>query len=76
MAEKIKKSQESAADQWPYTKKNYIAFAVALAAIIIGFFTLGQGSTTFSVLLLVAGFCVLIPYALLAKDKNQAESPQ
>lgn len=73
MAEKIKKSKEDTSDLWPYTKKNYIAFAAALAVIIIGFITLSQGSETFSVLMLVAGFCVLIPYALLAKDKSKAE---
>lgn len=78
MAEKNKNPKEVAADQWPYTKKNYIAFGAAIAVILIGFFMLSQGSITFSVLFLVAGFCVLIPYALLAKDKTKAdvESPQ
>jgi hypothetical protein len=49
------------------TKKNYIIMGVGLATIIAGFITLSGGSMTLAPLLLVIGYCVLIPIALLIK---------
>ena len=70
MAIKAKKTEETkTTETWPYGKKNYIIFAAAAIVIIIGFILLGQGSDTFSVILLVLGYCVLIPAALILKDK-------
>ena len=71
MAIKPKKSQVSeTTEQWPYGKKNYIVFAAAIFVIIVGFILLGQGDDTFSVILLVVGYCVLIPAALILKDDS------
>lgn len=58
-----------------FDKRNYIAFAVAMVFIICGFFMLSRNDITLSPLLLVLGFCVLIPIALLLgigteKDEN------
>ncbi|UCG42164.1 MAG: DUF3098 domain-containing protein [candidate division WOR-3 bacterium] len=49
------------------TKKNYIIMGIGLATIIAGFITLSGGSMTLAPLLLVVGYCVLIPIALLIK---------
>jgi len=49
------------------TKKNYIIMAAGLVSIIAGFITLSQGSTTLAPLLLVLGYCVIIPVSLLVK---------
>ena len=49
------------------TKKNYIIMGIGLATIIAGFITLSGGSMTLAPLLLVVGYCVLIPIALLVK---------
>jgi uncharacterized membrane protein len=70
MAVKAKKTQIEAAEdiEWPFGKKNYILFAVALVVIILGYVTLGQGSMTLAPFLLVLGYCVLIPAAILWKD--------
>ncbi len=54
--------------QWPFGKKNYIVFAIAMVVIILGYVSLGQGSITLAPLLLVIGYCVLVPIALLVKD--------
>ena len=71
MAVKAKKTTEIVTtEKWPYGKKNYIIFAAALIVIVIGFILLGQGSETFSVILLLLGYCVLIPAALIMKDKD------
>jgi len=77
MANKTSKQDRSSREQarWPFGKRNYMVLALALIVIIIGYITLGQGSITLAPLLLVIGYCVLIPTALLIKDpslKNRA----
>ncbi len=58
----------------PFTRKNWILFAIGLATIVLGYVALsvppadGFLSLTLAPLLLVAGYCVLIPLALLAKE--------
>lgn len=56
--------------EWPFGKKNYILFAASLVVIVIGFVTLSQGSMTLSPILLVFGYCVLIPWAIMARGKD------
>lgn len=43
-------------------------FGVALVVIIVGFISLAQGSITLAPLLLVVGYCVLMPIAILIRD--------
>lgn len=54
--------------RWPFGKRNYILLAIALVVIIAGYLALGMGSITLAPLLLVIGYCVLIPIALIVKD--------
>jgi uncharacterized membrane protein HdeD (DUF308 family) len=48
-------------------KKNYAIMGAGLITIIIGFITLANGSITLAPLLLVVGYCVIIPVSLLIK---------
>ena len=71
--------------EWPFGPKNYIAFGIALVVIIIGYLCLAYGtdqapadptqesfvSITLAPLLLVIGYCILIPIALLIKDRSK-----
>ena len=41
----------------------------ALASIIFGFISLASGSITLAPILLVLGYCVLIPVGIMIKDK-------
>ncbi len=50
-----------------FTKKNYYLLLVAILVIILGFISLGKGSTTLAPILLVLGYCVLVPLAILIK---------
>jgi hypothetical protein len=70
------KAAESAAFDWPFGRKNYILFAVALAIIIVGYICLGYGddpnhpiTLTLAPILLVLGY-VIIPFAIMAKGKT------
>lgn len=48
-------------------KKNYLLLGAGIATIGAGFITLAQGSATIAPILLVIGYCVLVPLALLLK---------
>lgn len=59
-----------------FGKRNYILFAVGLLVIIAGFIFLGTGDTVFAPILLVLGYCVIIPVAIIIKDrKKEPEAP-
>jgi hypothetical protein len=47
--------------------KNYLLFGIALVAIGLGFFSLASGSITLAPILLVLGYCVLVPLAILLR---------
>ena len=48
-------------------RKNYALLGAGLVTIVAGFITLAQGSITLAPILLVLGYCVLVPLALLLK---------
>jgi hypothetical protein len=54
-----------------FGKRNYILFAVGLLVIIAGFIFLGTGDTVFAPIFLVLGYCVIIPVAIIIKDKKK-----
>lgn len=50
---------------FPFSRKNYILFAIGLLVIVLGYVTLGYGSITLAPILLVLGYCVIIPVAII-----------
>ena len=71
MAKKEKK-EDKARFEWPFGRRNYLIFGIGLAVIIIGYIALASGSITLAPLLLVIGYCVLIPISIMIKDKKKA----
>lgn len=74
-----KKQAESGSTQaitWPFGRANYIWFGIAVLVIVIGYISLGSGSITLAPLLLVIGYCVLIPFAIMVKDKGEKPAAQ
>lgn len=63
----------------PFTRRNWMLFGIGLGTIGLGYVALGippaDGflSLTLAPLLLVGGYCVLIPLALLAREDQDAE---
>jgi len=49
----------------PIARRNLILFAAALGAILLGFFLLAQGSITAAPMLLILGYVVLVPLAII-----------
>jgi fatty acid desaturase len=71
---------------FPLTRTNFLYFGIAMGVILLGFALMATGmsspeSTTpekwgspivigIAPVLLVVGFCVLLPYAIMKRDKN------
>jgi len=74
--------QESAFRRLPYTRRNAWFFAAGLGVILIGYFCLAQPpvdgalSLTVAPILLVLGYCVLIPIALLLGGPDKKEKTE
>ena len=64
------------ASELPFTRKNWILFGVGLATIALGYVLLrippvdGFLSLTAAPILLVAGYCVIVPAAILVRDRG------
>ncbi len=60
----------------PFTKLNYQLFGFASLIILVGYWALAQLpvdgflTLTFAPILLVVGYCVLIPLAIISGNKN------
>jgi hypothetical protein len=58
------------------TKKNYMIIGLGILLIVIGYILMAANSvdgflpTVVAPILLVAGYCVIIPLGILIKDKN------
>jgi hypothetical protein len=65
-----------------FSSKNMILFGISLVLLTIGYILLGQGpvdnplSKTVAPIVLVATYCVLIPYAIMARDKKPPKDDQ
>lgn len=62
-----RKSKEVSSDTLAFSYRNYWIFGAALASIVIGYVTLSKGSITLAPILLVAGYCVLVPLGFFVK---------
>ncbi len=58
------------ANTFAFTRKNYLTLLAGLVVIILGFITLRMGSITLAPLLLVLGYCVIIPIGILLRPKT------
>ena len=60
-------------NSFPFARKNWIIFALGIAVILLGYVLLsippadGFLSLTLAPILLVTGYCILIPMTILAK---------
>ncbi len=50
-----------------FTRKNYLILIVGILVIAAGYYLLSKGSITFAPLLLILGYCVIIPIAIIIK---------
>ena len=57
-----------------FGSRNYAILGAALAIILIGFLALSRGSITLAPILLVLGYCVLVPYGLATGRRDRIPS--
>lgn len=57
-------------DTVPFGKLNYILFAAGLVLITAGWFFLRAGRITISPIMLILGYCVVIPVAIIVKPRG------
>ncbi len=55
------------AEQSPFKPRNYILFAAGLAIIVGGWFLLRAGHITVAPIMLVLGYCAVLPLAIILK---------
>lgn len=61
----------------PLSRENYMIFGIGLVVLVIGFIFLAQGpwdsfwSRTLAPIVLVIGYCVIIPAAILYSKKRK-----
>jgi len=70
MAKKEKKEGKESFE-WPFGPRNYILFAIGIVVIIVGYISLSAGSITLAPILLILGYCVLIPISIIIKGKSE-----
>lgn len=75
------KVDETGSWDWPFGPKNYMLFGLSLIVIILGFILLDAGDITWAPILLVLGFCVLVPVAIIIdgipkKNADDSAEPQ
>ena len=62
---------------FPLAKKNFIIIGIGIIDLILGYIFLAQDSvsgfapTVIAPILLVLGYCVIIPYGILKKPKSE-----
>jgi len=69
----VKKEKKTAQEgfEWPFGPRNYILFGIGLFVIVAGYISLSAGSITLAPILLVLGYCVLIPISIIIKGKSE-----
>ena len=57
-----------------FDRRNYIVLGIGLAVIVLGFILLALGDITLSPILLVLGYCVIIPLGILLPKAKSDEA--
>lgn len=65
MSKKKKATAERPAIRIRWERRNQMLLGSGLAAVVLGYVLLSQGDVTAAPLLLVGGYCVLVPLAFI-----------
>jgi hypothetical protein len=81
MAKKVKKTKEKPKGpirkkpkvELPFGKRSYTWFGIGILVIVIGYISLAMGSITLAPILLVAGYCIIIPISIIISGEKKKE---
>jgi uncharacterized membrane protein HdeD (DUF308 family) len=72
---KVSKSRTSRKrEEKIFGPRNWTVLGIAVAVIVLGFIALGSGSITIAPILLVLGYCVLIPIGIIIGKEKKSGS--
>lgn len=54
-----------------FGKANYLLLSLGILSIALGYLTLSKGSITLAPILLVVGYCILIPFGIVIKGRKK-----
>lgn len=80
MARKASESKLHLFEGWTFTKKNYLLFGIGILSIIAGYVIMATGEVnsvralTVAPVLLFLGYVIIIPAALIYRDKSALPS--
>ncbi len=80
MSKKAASSTPKLFERWTFTKKNYLVFGIGLLMIITGYVVMATGKVnsvqalTIAPILLFLGYVIVIPAALIYRDKSALPS--
>ncbi len=69
-----RKATSAKKEAFAFTRSNYWMLFIGLVVIVIGFITLRMGSITLAPILLVLGYCVIIPIGILLRPKKESQA--
>ena len=85
MSKPIRKSERKRRslrdDNLPLRKRNFVILGIGLVVIIIGYLAMSQGPVEGNLplvvapILLVAGYCIIIPFGILYHQRQKTELP-
>ncbi len=76
MSREVTEKEVHLFEGWAYTRKNYIIFAIGVLLIALGYVVMANGETTsvqsvtIAPIMLFLGYIVVIPAALIYRDKK------
>jgi hypothetical protein len=80
--DRLRKRKLKKENALPFTKINYYIIAVGIGLVVLGFIVMGEGSVEGTLplvvapILLVIGYCVILPIGILYKRKElEPETP-
>lgn len=73
---KKEKNDDTGRFEWPFGTINYVFFGLGLLVIILGYISLSAGSITLAPILLVLGYCVIIPISILIRDRKKRKASE
>jgi hypothetical protein len=68
-----KRAPQVAKEHLPLDRENLVIFGIALGVIVVGYLFLASGSITLAPILLVLGYCVLVPVAIIFRPRRRRE---
>ena len=68
-SETSSKSSKKLGESLGFGRLNYILMAIGLAFVVFGYIFLAMGSITLAPILLVLGYCVILPISILINDR-------